>query len=165
MLNLSGLVFRHRRRLRQRQRGKLKMVTTLFTCCFKDVSSACFFCFQCLDDLVCFRRTFDEAVPGCRGQGRPSMDYCVLPPTMPPTSSPTDPVLSVAATMATTMVPTTAQTAAATEMIVALQTVGDGVFGMPLGLCQGDCDAVCICEWSLKFVRWCILMCPWFLSS
>ena len=97
------------------------------------------------------------------------MDYCVLPPTLPPTLSPTDPVLSVAATMAatmaTTIAPTMVQTAAATEMIVALQTVGDGVFGMPLGLCQGDCDAVCICEWSLKYVRRCILMCVWLVSS
>ena len=57
------------------------------------------------------------------------MDYCV-PPPVPAT---TEPVV--------TMAPTIAETMPATEMIVALQTVGDGLFQTPLGLCQGDCDS------------------------
>ena len=57
-----------------------------------------------------------------------SMDYCVKPVTVPP-------IIPVV-----TMAPTAADTMAATEMIVALQTVGDDMNGMPLGLCQGDCD-------------------------
>ena len=55
------------------------------------------------------------------------MDYCVLPPP------PEVPELVI------TLAPTSAATMAATEMIVALQTVGDNT-GNPLGLCQGDCD-------------------------
>lgn len=83
---------------------------------------------QCLDELVCLQRSFNEPIPGCRGVGRYSMDYCVPPPA-PPT---VEPVVTMSPSVAATMV--------ATEMIVALQTVGDGAFGSPLGLCQGDCD-------------------------
>lgn len=85
---------------------------------------------DCLDELVCFQRALNEPIPACRGDGMPSMDYCILPPVQVLPDEPTE---------AVTMAPTIAETLAATEMLVALQTVGDSG-GLPLGLCQGDCD-------------------------
>lgn len=79
--------------------------------------------------MICFQRVFSEVVPGCRGEARNSMDYCVPPPVQ----LPEQPIA--------TMVPTSVATMAATEMIVALQTVGDVNIGFSLGLCQGDCDS------------------------
>jgi hypothetical protein len=77
--------------------------------------------------MVCFQRNYNEPVPGCRGEGLASMDYCIVPP--PPEEEPVF-----------TMSPTSMETMAATEMIVALQEVGDATEGLALGLCQGDCD-------------------------
>ena len=89
---------------------------------------------QCLDEMICFQRNFDEIVPGCRGNARSSMDYCIMPP--PPMEKPIEKPIEPLFTMS----PTAAATMGATEMIVALQTVGDAVDKMPLGVCQGDCD-------------------------
>jgi len=85
---------------------------------------------QCLDELVCFQRNFEEPIPGCRGTGRLSMDYCIKPPIEESVQEAEEMV---------TMSPTVAATMAVTEMIVALETVGDNV-DLALGLCQGDCD-------------------------
>lgn len=85
---------------------------------------------DCLDELVCFQRNADEDVPGCRGKTRNTMDYCITPL---PEESIELPIALI------TMSPTMSETAAATEMIVALESVGDNT-GMVLGLCQGDCD-------------------------
>ncbi|CAB9510452.1 expressed unknown protein [Seminavis robusta] len=82
---------------------------------------------DCLDELVCYQRRFDEPIPWCRGNALNSVDYCVKPP---PTVEEVPPA---------TMSPTTMATAAPTDMVVALQTVGDEP-EMPLGICQGDCD-------------------------
>ena len=83
---------------------------------------------DCLDELVCFKRTSEEYVPGCRGSPGLHTDFCVKPSTSEPS-----------VTVETTA-PTEAATMGETEMIVALETVGDTNEGLPLGLCQGDCD-------------------------
>ena len=78
---------------------------------------------DCIDELICFQRDYEEPVPGCRpGQNFASVDYCVAPP------APEMPIMTVA--------PTDAATFPATQFVVALYTVGDQT-GMPLGLCQG----------------------------
>lgn len=56
-------------------------------------------------------------------------DYCIKPSTQ-------EPIVPVE-----TVAPTEAATMGETEMIVALETVGDTNEGLPLGLCQGDCDS------------------------
>ena len=83
---------------------------------------------DCLDELVCKQRGYDEPIPSCQGIPLNSVDYCVKPPViMAPTTAPMD---------MNTMSPTEAMTMADTEMLVALQIVGDNN-ELPLGLCQG----------------------------
>ena len=85
------------------------------------------------------QRAYNEPIPFCRGVPLNSADYCVKPSTEAPVDM-------------LTMSPTTAATMAATEMIVALQVLGDDS-GMSLGICQGGYNSCIYISTSLFFLE------------
>lgn len=90
---------------------------------------------DCLDDFVCFQREMFEPVPGCAGEGDASIDYCTkdwsgnVAVTMAPVPAPTGPQQPVGGSASL----------GDQGNLPMLTTVGDDS-GLPLGLCEGDCD-------------------------
>ena len=87
---------------------------------------------DCQGNLVCFQRTGDESVAGCRGNARFSWDYCYDPSG--PVSAPAP--------------PPTARPAASTTVRFKDYTM-DGCGTAACGQCEGDCDRDTDCRGNL----------------
>ena len=75
---------------------------------------SCFYDTDCLEGLRCFQRDGYESVPGCKGRGHNSANYCI-----PNVLNAVDGGLSASnntPTVLTTLAPSTTETAATTEM-------------------------------------------------
>lgn len=104
---------------------------------------------DCLDDFICFQRSFLEDVPGCAGAGRASYDYCIMDPEA--TSSPTE---AMTATNSPTAIPFVAEAIAPPASAPSLQpllTIVDKDKGKDslLGICEGKCKDDDDCEGDL----------------
>ena len=114
---------------------------------------------DCANDLICYQRGSNEAVPGCEGgeEDDSQSDYCIEDPSGPsPTSAPTSspvPTANVTAmptaqptagpTKSPTMAPSEAPSEEPVEPFGKIEYVGnEGTFysRYPMGPCQGDCD-------------------------
>ena len=86
---------------------------------------SCFDDRDCLDGLICFQRQGDEAVPGCRGKGHSSANYCVFSVMSAMETGPDD----------------QERESPTMDVLPHLQLLGeDEIFDVyPLSICQGSC--------------------------
>ena len=103
---------------------------------------------QCAPGLKCFERSGTTPVPGCRGYGESSKDYCYSDDSTPlqPTPSPT-PFPTIAITPFPTPFPTAPLPPSADPP---LEYIGDCSSDAPCNRCQGDCDGSSHCGPGLE---------------
>ena len=103
---------------------------------------------QCAPGLKCFERSGTTPVPGCRGYGESSKDYCYSDDSTPlqPTPSPT-PFPTTAITPFPTPFPTAPLPPSADPP---LEYIGDCSSDAPCSRCQGDCDGSSHCGPGLE---------------